>query len=217
MRLSGTGSISIPARIVLDALLVIVGFLLAMQALAVVTLLVNPVHPLRHYFQVTSIVKVPAEVWQAEEFVRVRPGSATVSVDPWLYLTYKPTSRVFVLVAAAASYSWWACVVVVLLFLRRALTNISAGMPFPRDNIRCIRLVGWGILGMAATHLLTGAGMVAYMGATTTVAGQPPVLPTAMLLVDFPLGTTLAGLAVLILAEIFRAGADLQDDQALTI
>ena len=59
--------------------------------------------------------------------------------------------------------------------------------------------------------------MIAYMRATTTVAGQPPVVPTAMLLVDFPLGTILAGLAVVILAEIFRAGADLQDDQALTI
>ncbi len=34
---------------------------------------------------------------------------------------------------------------------------------------------------------------------------------------DFPLGTILAGLAVVILAEIFRAGADLQDEQALTI
>ncbi len=217
MRLSGAGSISIPARILLNAVLVVIGFLLAMQALAVVALLVNPLHPVRHYFQVTSIVRVPAEVWQAGELVRVRPGSATVGVDPWLYLTYSPTSRAFVLVASAASYSWWACVAMVLVFLRRALTNISAGTPFLRDNVRCIRVVGWAILGMAAMHVLIGVGMVAYMRATTTIAEQPPVLPAAMLLVDFPLGTILAGLAVLILAEIFRAGSDLQDDQALTI
>lgn len=38
-----------------------------------------------------------------------------------------------------------------------------------------------------------------------------------MLLNDFPLGTILAGLAVLILAGIFQVGADLQDEQALTI
>ena len=38
-----------------------------------------------------------------------------------------------------------------------------------------------------------------------------------MLLLDFPLGTILAGVAVVILAELFRSGADLQDDQALTV
>jgi hypothetical protein len=217
MRLSGAGSISTPARILLNALLVIVGLLVALQALVVAALLVNPLHPVRHYFQVTTIVTVPAEVWRAEGLVRLAPGSATVSVDPWVYLTYRPTSRLFVLVAAAASFSWWGCVVLVLLYLRCALTNISAGVPFPRDNVRCIRVVGCAILGMAAMHLLIAAGMVTYMRATTTVSGRPPAFPTAMLLADFPLGTILAGLAVLILAEVFRAGADLQDDQALTI
>jgi hypothetical protein len=37
------------------------------------------------------------------------------------------------------------------------------------------------------------------------------------LAIDFPLGTIVSGLAVLILAEVFKVGADLQDDQALTV
>jgi len=37
------------------------------------------------------------------------------------------------------------------------------------------------------------------------------------LAIDFPLGTIVSGLAVVVLAEIFKAGADLQDDQALTV
>jgi hypothetical protein len=104
-----------------------------------------------------------------------------------------------------------------LLHLRRAFTNVSAGTPFPRDNIRCIRVAGWAILGMAAVELIIDAVMLGFMRATTTVAGGPAVVPLDMLLVDFPLGTILAGLAVVILAEVFRAGADLQDDQALTV
>jgi hypothetical protein len=43
-------------------------------------------------------------------------------------------------------------------------------------------------------------------------------MPVGMwLTLAFPLGTILSGFAVVILAELFRAGADLQDDQALTV
>ena len=217
MRLFGPGSISTPARILLDALLVIVGFLVALQVMVVAVLLVNPMHPMREYFQVTTIVGVPTEVWPTGDVVRVEPGSASVSVDPWAYVTYRPAGRLFVFVAAIASFSVWACVVLALLNLRRAFTNIAGGTPFPRDNIRCIRVAGWAILGFAAVELLIDAGMVVFMRATTTVAGRPPVVPWDIWLVDFPLGTILAGLAVVILAELFRAGADLQDDQALTV
>jgi amino acid transporter len=67
-------------------------------------------------------------------------------------------------------------------------------------------------------EVLISAGMFAYMRATTTVAGQPAGFPLGLwLAIGFPLGTIVSGLAVLILAEIFKAGADLQDDQALTV
>jgi hypothetical protein len=217
MRLYGPGSVSTPARILLDALLLIAGFLVAVQAVVTAVLLVNPLHPIREQFQVTTMATVPTEVWRTEDLVRVAPGSATVRVDPWAYITYLPASRVFVLATAAVSFSEWACVLLALLSLRRAFTNIAAGTPFPRDNIRRIRVAGWAILGLAAVELIIDAAMFIYMRATTTVAGLAPVIPTDMLLVDFPLGTILAGLAVVVLAELFRAGADLQDDQALTV
>ena len=217
MRLYGPGSLSKPARILIDALLVTVGLLVALQVVVVAVLLANPLHPVREHFQVTTTATVPAEVWRTEGLVGVEAGSATARVDPWAYITYQPSSRAFVFVAALASFSAWACVLLALLSLRRAFTNIAAGTPFPRDNIRRIRVAGWAILGYAGVQLLIDAGMFVYMRATTTVAGQPPVIPTDMLIVDFPLGTILAGLAVVILAELFRAGADLQDDQALTV
>lgn len=217
MRLHGARSISTPARVVLDVLLAIAALLIAVQAVIVAILLVNPLHPLREHFQVTTIVAVPASVWPPEGLVRVEPGLVTVRVDPWAYLTLRPASRSFVAVTAAVSFSWWACAALMLLQLRRAFTNIAAGTPFPRDNIRRIRVAGWAILGMAAVELVIDAAAAVFYHATTTVAGRPVVFPWEIVWVDFPLGTILAGLAVLILAEIFRAGADLQDDQALTV
>ena len=49
MRLFGPGSISTPARIVLEILLVLVGFYLVLEVLLFAILLVNPLHPVREY------------------------------------------------------------------------------------------------------------------------------------------------------------------------
>jgi len=218
MRLFGPGSVSTPARIVLETLLVLIGFYLALEVLLFATLLVNPLHPVREYFQVTSFAAVPVGVWEPRGLVTVDPASATVSVDPWVYLTYRPVSRLFVLVPAVANLAAWGCVLLVLVSLRRAFANIAAGVAFPRDNVRRIRVAGWAILGFAAIEVLISVGMAAYMRATTTIAGRPPAFPLGLwFAIAFPVGTIVAGLAVVILAELFRAGADLQDDQALTV
>jgi hypothetical protein len=217
MRLYGAGSISTPALFVLNAFLVIVVLLIAAEILVVSVLLVDPLHPIRQHFQATTIATVPAEVWPPGGVVHVEPGIAAARVDPWAYIRYQPASRWFVAVTAALSLSWWACVFLMLLYLRRAFNNLSGGTPFPRNNIRCIRGTGLAILGMAAVDLISDGVGLGFISATTTVAGRPVVIPSEVLLMDFPLGTILAGLAVVILAEVFRAGADLQDDQALTV
>jgi hypothetical protein len=217
MRLYGPGSISTPARVVLDAFLVIAGLLIAAEVLVVIVLLVNPLHPIRQHFQTTTIAAVPVELWPPEEVVRIAPGIAIARVEPWAYIRYQPASRWFVAATAAVSFSWWACALLILLYLRRAFKNLSGGTPFPRDNIRCIRRTGFAFLGMAAVELITDAVGLGFIHATTTVAGKSAVIPLEVWLIDFPLVTIMAGMAVVILAEVFRAGADLQDDQALTV
>jgi hypothetical protein len=217
MRLFEKGAFATPVRDVLDGLLVIVGFLICLEAVLVAILLVNPDHPFKERFRVTTMAAVSPTVWPTDSLVRIEPGSASAAVDPVAFITFRPSTRVFVFVTAIASFAWWACFVLVLLQLRRVLSNMTADAPFPRANIRHIRLVGWGILGTALANLLIDAGMLIYLQSAVTVADRPPVVPPAIMLVDFPLGTIMAGLAVLILAEIFRAGADLQDDQSLTV
>jgi len=219
MRLFGRDSVSTPVMAILDGLLLVVGFVVSLEALLFLVLLVNPSHPAKAYFEVTTIAEVPSAIWPTDGLVEVTAGSASAAAEaePWAYITFRPGTRLFVLVTVVTALAWRACIIVVLLLLRRVLLNISAAAPFPRANIRCIRQMGWAILGMAALDLLISAGMMAYMRATVTVAGRPAVIPSATLVADFPWGTVLAGLAVVLLAEIFRAGADLQDEQALTI
>lgn len=217
MRFYGPRSIATPARMVLDVLLTIAGLLVAGELVVTAVLLVNPVHPLREFFQVTTVVAVPATAWPLEDVVRVDPGIATASVEPWAYLTYHPVSRSFVAAASVASLAWWACAMLMLLQLRRAFVNIEAGSPFPRTNVRCIRTAGLGLLGMAAVQFLADLFVLTNIWPVTTVAGRPPTIPTVLILLDFPLASLLGGTVVLFVAEIYRAGADLQDDQALTV
>jgi hypothetical protein len=217
MRLFGSGSIAPPAKAVLDVCLVIATFLVAAELVVALILLGNPRHAAREYFQATTLAVVPPDVWSPAGVVTTTGRLADARVDAWAYIRYRAESRWFVVVTAGASFMWWACVFLMLLQLRRALANLSAGSPFPRANVRCIRLTGLAILGLAGVQLAIDAVMLAFMRATTTVAGGPPTVPTDVLLVDFPLGTLMAGGAVVILAEVFRAGADLQDDQELTV
>jgi hypothetical protein len=217
MRLFDKGSFSPPLSGLLDGIIVIVVFLIAAEALVVAALLVDPQNPLRERCQVTTLAEVPAAIWPVDQIVRVDSPSATASVKPWAFITFLPSSRGFVAAIAAAGFAWWACLMTILMQLRNVLGGISVAAPFPRDNLRRIRLIGWAILGLAATNLAVDACMLAYLRAAVTVADRAPVVPAAMLLEEFPLGTILAGLAVLILAGIFQVGADIQDEQALTI
>lgn len=219
MRLFGRDSVSKPIMMILEGLLLVVGLVVAAEVLLFLILLVDPSHPARTWFQVTTIAEVPRALWPTDGLVQVAPGSASAAAEaePWVYIRFRPGTRLFVAVTVVVALAWRACIILVLLLLRRVLLNISAAAPFPRANIRCIRQTGWAILGMAALDLLISAGMIAYMRGTVAVAGRPAVIPSAILIATFPWGTILAGLAVVMLAEIFRAGADLQDEQSLTI
>jgi hypothetical protein len=217
MRLTGDHSVSTRVRAFVDSLLILALFGLALETCLALTLLANPYNPLRKYFQVTTILKVSERLWPAADLVRVADGSTTVTAEPMAYVTFQPGSRWFVLATFVASLSVWACYILVLLQLRGVCANFSSGPPFLRDNIRRMRLMGWAFIGSAAADLLIDASAVVYQRALVTVAGEPPSIPGVIWLLDFPLGTILAGLAVIVLAEIFRAGADLQDEQALTI
>ena len=217
MRITGSGSVAARVSLLLEGILAISAILVALEILTAAMLIVDPQHPVRRYFQVTTIARVSSDVWPSAGLVQVSDGSATADVDPMAYITFRPSSRGLVLATLAVGLMWWACFFAILLQLRGVCANLASGTPFPRDNIRRVRRIGWAILGTVGVELLIDALALVYLHQQVTVAGRPVEIPGVILWVDFPLGTAIAGLAVLVLAELFRAGADLQDEQALTI
>lgn len=217
MRTERTRSVSRWLVVLVDVFLVFLVVALALELIATTALLIEPDGWLREHYMVTSILEVPEQIWPTKGLVRIEGSAATPSVSPWARVRLLPASRRFVLLTSAASLLSWACYLIVLLQLRRVCATVSTGRPFPWDNVRRIRTMGWALIGTALVDLLVDAAALVYLTGSVTVAGEPARVPVSLLLYEFPFGTLLAGLAVFVLAEIFKTGADLDDDQALTI
>ena len=93
--------------------------------------------------------------------------------------------------------------------LFRALRN---GRIFAPENVRHVQRVGWAvILAEPVRALITYS---AQDFARSHFVGEGIRFVTN---VDLNLGTVFAGLAILVIAEVFRAGTRLDQDQSLTI
>jgi len=101
---------------------------------------------------------------------------------------------------------------VVVFLLRSVFRTVSAGEPFTPPNAGRIRMIG---LVLLATYIIDPCiqfGVSSHVVRTYAVTGLA-------FRTEFPLNVSLIfiGLAVIVLGEIFRMGAELREDQALTI
>jgi len=107
-------------------------------------------------------------------------------------------------------------ILVVLLYvygqLRALIRSVLDHQPFRAENAARIRRLGvvvvaWGAIA-PLLKLFVGAAMVDEVAVRGLVL-KPPI--------DFQFETVFFGLAILVLSEIFRQAAELQNDQSLTV
>ncbi len=112
-------------------------------------------------------------------------------------------------------------VVVVLLFgvllwivtqLRHVFRSLSQGLPFVLANARRVRWVGLAVI----LGELGRAASIYFWSYYTSLHFTADGLRFAAS-VDLSLITIVSGLAILVIAEVFQQGAQLQEDQSLTI
>jgi hypothetical protein len=100
----------------------------------------------------------------------------------------------------------------VLYQLRRLLANVSAGHPFSDDSAVRIRRIGLLIIAAALVSAAVTYGIGCYFARHISIPGLP-LSPSF----SFPCETVLLGLIILVLSEVFRYGARLQEDHDLTV
>lgn len=101
---------------------------------------------------------------------------------------------------------------VVLRQLRALLRTMAGGTPFVPENVTRIKTVGWVVVGwqmlVPLAKYLVGKALVGEL----TIRGitlRPPI--------DLNPDALFLGLAILVLAEIFRQASELQREQSLTV
>ena len=100
----------------------------------------------------------------------------------------------------------------VLYQLRRLLGALSAGRPFVRENADRLRTLGWSVILVQLALAAIRFGESLYV----TERFQRVGLQLAPA-VDLPITGVFVGAVLLVAAEAFRRGAQLEEDQALTV
>ena len=113
---------------------------------------------------------------------------------------YELTGRLTLLGAfLACGFTWW-----IINRLRRILLSVNQGDAFEFANVKRLQAVGFGLLGIQLTSLML-----------SIVA--PQAIGQSASDYDFDLGSWLGILVVFILAEVFRQGSAMRDEQLTTV
>jgi hypothetical protein len=160
-------------------------------------------------------LKVPTTVVDTEATVRTAWGAARLVVDEARADLHLPIATLpWWLVAVLWTHAAVAIVLVLLCLhhLRRIFQRVRDGSPFDAQNALRLRWLGLLLLALA---LFKGfAELATALAVKNRLLGGDVVVVTG-LRVDAPV--VFIALVLVALAEIFRRGAELEDEQALVI
>lgn len=107
---------------------------------------------------------------------------------------------------------YWLAGLLVLYQLRGIFATLAAGTPFSGDNVRRIRIIGMAVIAgsLLKTVVYTMIGL--HIADLVQVPGLE-----VQGRIELDLGGIFLGMVVLVLAEVFRHGARLQEEQDLTV
>ena len=127
-------------------------------------------------------------------------------------LQFSPPSRRMLIAPMLTIVIMLAIVIWVLEHLRALFRSLRNNDVFAAANVGRVQRVGWAVILAEPVRAAITYSSHAY--ARSHFAGDGLRFTTDL---DFSLGTIFSGLVILVLAEIFRAGTRLDEDQSLTI
>ena len=134
-------------------------------------------------------------------------------------LKFKFTSRFAILLFFTVIFIVLVEAWIIIAQLRTFLRTAVEGEPFEPMNIKRIRVIGWTLLTATVLKVLLAAIFVFYLKNPVMVSGSSAPLYWRSIsdLFESQLTVIVLGLLVLVIAEIFRIGSALKEDQELTI
>jgi DUF2975 family protein len=130
-------------------------------------------------------------------------GRVRIQRLPW------PELSVLLAAAMARTLLW----LPILYQLRKLLGALRAGRPFVRENAGRLRKLGWSVILVQLALTAIRLGEALYVAARFERPGLQLWAPP----VDLPTTGLFVGAVLLVAAEAFRRGAQLEEDQAFTV
>ena len=163
-----------------------------------------------------SFMDVPVEFQLDEGAYQVESKHLDVSAasitDVSGMLRFTSASRPLMLIYAVFALLYAGVLLFVIRQLRKLFQSLVDGVPFTIENASRIRLIGLIVLaGEVVESFLVFVGQL-YIDSRFEITGLT-VDPG----IDIDLSTVFAGLVLLVIAEVFRIGTQLKEDQDLTV
>lgn len=198
VRALGKGSVASFMKVALDIVwivLLIAAGCLAIGAIACVAIVI-----------LMQTGALPADLFESDQ-ASVNIGPVTVETSSQDRLLAPMIAPAFLAATVAIGGS-----LVIVLRLKRLFKNFTSGEPFSADNASHLRVIWITMLVMELSRYVI-AGAVAVL---VTVLGQPE---TTEIHVEAPVNLMTWGaiFILIVLAEVFREGARLKQEQELTI
>jgi hypothetical protein len=191
-----------------------VSLLMALSALVTSLILVVHADDLSRY-RVTNIYKMDEE-HAGMPFVESVSGRSEFSVDTLAgEYRFLRMPRVLAVWVGVEGIIYAFLFFVAVTQLANLFEEICAGRPFEPTNVRRICRIGLSLMGMPIVRAVAQLGGLAIFWNDIHVPGT--ALYWDLLRYELQPGLLLAGLVVLGAAEVFRAGARLQEEQELTV
>lgn len=217
MKILGAGSLSSRLRILLNVVLGVWLLWGILDALFMLLIIAFPTHAARHWMNLTTLYNIPDGVCDPGTFLTCSDSNALIGARTLAFVNYRSSNRLFLLGMAIASLMQWGMYLVIIQQLRRVFASLTSGQPFLRTNARRLRIIGWVmIVAILFEYALIWAAASA-MRSTLTLAGHTPTVPIEFIIDGIHPERLFVGVTVLVLAEIFRVGAGLQEEQSLTV
>ncbi len=198
MRALGKGSLASAIKVVLDIAWVILWVAAGGVALGIVAYLGLIV-------AIQTGALDPALFAEGENSVHVGPVTVETRNDEGLALHVVAPALLSATVAIGGA-------LIILLRLKRLFKSFTSGEPFSRDNASHLRVIWITMLVMELSRYAIAAAVWIFI----TVVGQPDA---TTINVEAPVNfmTWCAIFVLIVLAEVFREGARLKEEQELTI
>lgn len=143
------------------------------------------------------------------------PDILKAEIKPLAELHFNTKNRWFVLNFWGVLYIYYALALLIMYHLRGFLESLKTGNPFIKKNAGKIRIIGLYIIGVEILRFLSVFGFILYLKNKISITGSWIYWDSFKS--HFDPGTLFLGFVILVIAEIFRLGAKLKEEQELTI